>query len=381
MPCSGWSSRCVRSPTRLTGRHARRAGIGPDVPTSVGECLRHPELNHWRCRRSNPPPESAPRRSRSSRSKSGATVNLDSFDLSHLHQSARAVALLPDEQRLRRVRADRWIGYTGATDALRRLESLLAGPVKQRMPNLLIVGPTNNGKSMLVEKFRRLHPPNPGSRDLRLPPLPVVVMQMPAEPSPTRFYTALLTAADTPDRPGSPTRPRVAEMERTASWWLSGMGTRMLIIDELHNVLAGNAPRRREFLNLLRFLGNQLRICVVGVGTHEAYLAIRSDDQLENRFEPLILPRWTPDEQTCSLLASFAASFPLRRPSPIGTPEMAGYLLSRTEGTIGELTQLLTAAATVAIASGEEAINAITLRLADYLGPTDRRRSFERALS
>jgi predicted ATPase with chaperone activity len=26
------------------------------------------------------------------------------------------------------------------------------------MPNLLLVGPTNNGKSMIVEKFRRTHP-------------------------------------------------------------------------------------------------------------------------------------------------------------------------------------------------------------------------------
>ncbi|MGH3710082.1 MAG: TniB family NTP-binding protein [Pseudonocardiaceae bacterium] len=34
-----------------------------------------------------------------------------------------------------------------------------AWPAKQRMPNLLLIGPTNNGKSMMVEKFRRSHPP------------------------------------------------------------------------------------------------------------------------------------------------------------------------------------------------------------------------------
>jgi Bacterial TniB protein len=61
-------------------------------------------------------------------------------------------------------------------------------------------------------------------------------------------------------------------------------------------------------LNLLRFLGNELRIPLVGVGTHEAYLAIRADDQLENRFAPLPLPRWEPaTADACSLLASFAA--------------------------------------------------------------------------
>jgi Bacterial TniB protein len=147
---------------------------------------------------------------------------------------------------------------------------------------------------------------------------------------------------------------------------------RVLIIDELHNVLAGRGDARREFLNLIRFLGNELRIPLVGVGTHEAYLAIRS--------EPFPLPRWQPDAEACSLLASFATSFPLRRPSPIATEEMAAYLLTRSEGTIGELARLLTDAAIAAIDSGEEAINQRTLLQASYLGPTERRRLFEREL-
>jgi hypothetical protein len=146
-------------------------------------------------------------------------------------------------------------------------------------------------------------------------------------------------------------------------------------------VLGDRGDRRREFLNLIRFLGNELRIPLVGVGTREAYLAIRSDDQLENRFAPFILPRWEADAGTCSLLASFAASFPLRRSSPIATAEMAGYLLTRSEGTIGELASLLTDAAVAAIESGEEAINQRTLLLAAYAGPTQRRRLFERELA
>jgi hypothetical protein len=134
-------------------------------------------------------------------------------------------------------------------------------------------------------------------------------------------------------------------------------------------------------LNLIRFLGNELRIPLVGVGTRDAYLAIRSDDQLENRFEPYTLPLWEPDEDTCALLAAFAKSFPLRRRSAIATPAMAQYLLTRSEGTIGELARLLTDAAVAAIDSGEEAINQRTLLTADYLGPTERRRLFERELA
>ena len=152
------------------------------------------------------------------------------------------------------------------------------------------------------------------------------------------------------------------------------------MIDELHNVLAGRGDTRREFLNLLRFLGNELRIPLVGVGTRDAYLAIRSDDQLENRFDPLALPPGNPTRMP-------VAAGQLRRVVPAAPalgdryPEMAAYLLTRSEGTIGELTTLLTDAAIAAIDSGEEAINQRTLLLAPYEGPTERRRLFERELA
>lgn len=295
-------------------------------------------------------------------------------DLSHLHESAQRIALLPGEERVRYVRAERWIGYPRATDALARLEALLGWPTRQRMPNLLLIGPTNNGKSMIIEKFRRTHPPisHPDREEI-----PVLLAQMPSEPSVTRFYTALLAALGAPLR----ARYRIAELEQLVLGLLRAASVRMLVIDELHNILGGRGDTRREFLNLLRYLGNELRIPLVGVGTRDAYLAIRADGQLENRFAPLILPRWEPDADACSLLASFAASFPLRRPSVIASTEMAEYLLTRSEGTIGELASLLTDAAIAAIESGEEAINQRTLLLAPYIGPTERRRLFERELT
>ena len=80
------------------------------------------------------------------------------IDLSHLLPAAQGLARLPADERVQRIRADRWIGYPRAVEALNRLETLYAWPNKQRMPNLLLVGPTNNGKSMIIEKFRRTHP-------------------------------------------------------------------------------------------------------------------------------------------------------------------------------------------------------------------------------
>ena len=60
---------------------------------------------------------------------------------------------------------------------------------------------------------------------------------------------------------------------------------------------------------------------------------------------------------------------------------VAEYLRTRSEGTIGELAALLTEAAGAANESGEESINQRTLLIADYAGPTERRRQFERELA
>lgn len=281
--------------------------------------------------------------------------------------------MLPAKERIQLIRADRWIGYPKAVHAVTRLEALLGWPSRQRMPNMLLIGPTNNGKSMIIERFRRAHPP---VTEPEREHIPVLCVQMPSEPSPIRSYSTILTALGAPLRP----RPRMVEVEQFALDLMRQVRVQVLVVDELHNVLAGRGESRREFLNLLRFVGNELRIPLVGVGTREAYLAVRSDDQLENRFEPFVLPTWEADEQACSLLASFAASFPLREPSQISSQDMAEYLLARSEGTIGELAQLLAAAATAAVDSGLETIDHRTLTMADYHGPSERRRMFEREL-
>lgn len=295
---------------------------------------------------------------------------------SYLTPAAQAATLLPDQERIQHLRADRWIGYTRARSTLQRLEELFNWPSKQRMPNLLIIGPTNNGKSMIIEKFRRDHLWVAVRENADHELIPVVVVQTPSEPSVARFYAMLLATIGAPMHP----RARIAELEQVTLRLLRSVQAKILVIDELHNVLAGATDVRKEFLNLLRFLGNELRIPIVGVGTKEAYLAIRSDDQLENRFGPLLLPVWEEGDELLSLLASFSAVLPLKRVSDIANEATARYILSRTEGTIGEISQLLTAAAIVAIRSGEESINQRTLGQAAYQSPTERRQTFERAL-
>jgi hypothetical protein len=293
--------------------------------------------------------------------------------LEHLLPWARTYALLPTAKRIQHLRADRWIGYSRANALLAKLEALYTHPVRQRMPNLLIVGPTNNGKTMIVEKFRRQHH-SPSVPHAETEVWPIISMQMPSGPTVTRFYAQLLETLHVPMR----SYARLPELETLALRTLRAVRARLLVIDELHNMLAGPRAAQREFLNLLRFLGNELRIPIVCLGTKEAYYAISGDDQLENRFEPVGLPLWQDDAELASLLASFGAVLPLRHCSQLDDPDITRYILDQSEGTIGEIATLLTSAAMYAIERGVELIDRRVLAAADYRSPSVRRSTVQR---
>jgi hypothetical protein len=299
-------------------------------------------------------------------------------DLAHLRPEIRELALLPAAERLALVPSHRWIGYTRAGQGLARMEAMQARePGRVRPRCLLIIGPTNNGKTAIAQHFLRAHPQH-ASADGEHEVIPVLLVQMPPSPTLNRLYAAILAALGLP----GPLQGRSPDRKGLVLRLLRTVGCRMLVLvlDELHNVLAAPIQRQRELLNLLRYLGNELRIPMACLGTREAYLAIRSDDQLENRFEPFLLPPWKDDPEFGRLLASFEAVLPLREPSGLGAPAMRARVLRRSEGTIGEIAALLAAAADIAFRAGRERIGADEIEAAEYQPPTVRRRLFEQEL-
>lgn len=289
----------------------------------------------------------------------------------HLHPSVRHLADEDASSRIRRIRTDRWIGYARAEAVLAALEDLRSFPTRTRMPNLLLVGPTNNGKTMIVEKFRRAHPGTAaGESDDGMALLPVVKVQMPPGPDESRFFGAILDALGMPFSP----RDRIATKQDTAVRVMRATGARMLVIDELHNVLSGSAMQQRRLLNLLRWLGNELQIPLVGVGTAEALRAIRSDDQLVNRFEPHPLPLWSDDDEFRRLLSTLEAVLPLRKPSHLADSALAGRILSASEGVLGEMIAVVVRAAVRAVDTGAEAISTRMIEDTGFIRPSERRR-------
>ncbi len=294
-------------------------------------------------------------------------------DAGHLNASARAALGLPPAARIDRIRSPRWIGYPRAKQLLAKLDDLLTHPKTHRMPNLLIIGDTNAGKTMLANRFVQLHPAddNPNG-DAAI--VEVLAIQAPPGPDEGRFYNTILEALFAPYNP----RERVAQKQVQVLRILKQIGLRMLIIDEVHNVLTGPVTKQRQFLNVLKYLGNDLQIPLVGLGTKEALRAVQADPQLANRFEPAALPRWQLNQDFQMLLASFERALPLREPSYLADEQVARKLFALSEGSLGELSVLLTSAAVYAVQSGAERIDAKVLAAIDWVMPSERRRHAER---
>lgn len=293
----------------------------------------------------------------------------------HLSAATAEWLSLPKTERIENIRSPRWIGYPRTKSIIDKLDDLLTWPKSHRMPNLLLIGDTNNGKTMLVQRFRSRHPAhdNPHGQGVRVP---VLVIQAPPTPDEGRFYNAILELLFAPYKPND----RVDKKQVQVVKLLRYVGLKMLVIDEIHHILAGNLNRQRAFLNVIKYLGNELQVPIVGVGTKDAFRAIQTDPQLANRFEPALLPRWTFDNDFLRLLASFERMLPLAEPSNLHDTSLATKLFSLSEGYLGELSTLLTLAAASAVAGGHERIDGKLIESLGWVSPSERRRQAERML-
>lgn len=303
----------------------------------------------------------------------------------HLSEEAKELLKLSDYDRFKSLEKDIWVEYPVAERILSRMRELYYHARCNRMPNLLIIGPTNNGKSMIKEKFYKiynrpfyenhinLHGEHICYKELIEQPL--ISIQMPSNPNIRRF---LIIIGEKIGQNYQLTNRNAIEEELFPA--LIKLKVRMIIIDEVHNILAGSTKQQLEFLNTLRYIGNELKVPIVCLGTRDAYLALRTDPQLENRFEPCILPLWQNNREFMSLLESFITIIPLRKHSNLICSKIASFILKKSEGIIGEISAILRNAARKAIESGREQIDLEILEELDYKSPGERRLIFEKAL-
>lgn len=272
----------------------------------------------------------------------------------HLNELARDALALPKDDRVTFVQSLKrhYVPYPRAEEALQLLKDLLNHPKTLRMPNLVLTGESGNGKSTILERFFASHPVTTyGEEEEAI--LPILKIETPIDPTETRFWSEVLIKMQIAHRDTDPVQ-RKKQQARTV---LADLRTRMVMLDEFHNILNGHARQQRTFLAMIKSLSNELQIPLVIAGTNDAVRALRTDPQLVSRFEGFLLSRWQLDRDYLRLLASFEQMLPLEEPSGLATREMATKLHIMSRGTIGGLFRVLERATIMAIREGKPRID------------------------
>lgn len=270
---------------------------------------------------------------------------------SHIHENFRHIAGLSNKERIDFINSPRWIGYPIATKMLDMIENLMSVAKQHRMPNLLIVGESNNGKTTIlkefVNKFGEAYLEN--EEDMVLP---VIFLQAPPSPNEKDLYLSILERFALPyksSESATTLRYQVLHAFRECR-------VKLLIIDEIHSLLTGTARQQRTIMNCIKFLCNELEIPIVLAGTPDAVRILHTDPQHASRFDVAELPVWKNDKDFKRMLGSFEKILPLKNPSELIEPEKLNLIHTISEGRIGNVKRLLAECAISAINSQEESI-------------------------
>lgn len=140
-------------------------------------------------------------------------------------------------------------------------------------------------------------------------------------------------------------------------------GTQLIVVDELHNLSAGNRATV-ESVDVLKGLHNDVAATFIYAGIDLACSALFDGprgQQLAGRFSLVNVETFemnTPEscKEWIGLIKAFEDALPLHSHEKRSLMAMYSYLFDRTGGSIGSLAKLLTKAAQESILDGSEAI-------------------------
>jgi Cdc6-like AAA superfamily ATPase len=220
---------------------------------------------------------------------------------------------------------------------------------------MLLYGDSNNGKSAILKRFYRKYAKDEYIDEdgdvIHLMPVVYVIAEASSDES--VMFTEILSSMNVPVNH----KEKVSKKKEEAVYYLNLMRTKLIIIDEIQNVLHGPHNKMAQLITSLKTLNNKTGIPIILAGTQDAMSAISIDNQTKSRFKPYELPLWNNDENFLRFIATMEAMLPLKKASNIyKNYELLTYLHGLSKGCIGEAIDILKDASIYAIRTGSERI-------------------------
>ena len=157
-------------------------------------------------------------------------------EFGHLPLDVHPIAGLDAEARIAHIRAEPRVRHAAADRVLGYLQEALVQPPKDRVENILLIGESGMGKTMLIRKFEQQ---NAARFD------DVAGRSCDAHAAPSDGDPVFRSAAGRGECAGR--RPFHSQLssQEPAIRLLRQLGTRVVVIDELNSVLAGTPRQQR----------------------------------------------------------------------------------------------------------------------------------------
>lgn len=287
---------------------------------------------------------------------------MNKFD--HLDPETRELLDLPADQRAMRMLVSRFIVHERLNPIIQFVQFLIHMPSKTRANGLVVSGKPGSGKTMLSRAIQRWYPPTQAEYG-KSASKPVLAISMTNAREAKTLYNRLLEELGVP----APGRYSGSDRELMVLKLCRMAGVRLLIVDEIQDILTSTARQQRIALDTIKFLMNELTLPVLTLGTSAAPAAMQIDEHLNARFIYRELPIWSRDSYLTNFLNTLEKALPLRNPSYLSSPTLSAELIRLSGGVLETIVQLVTHAGAHAVESGEDQITKELLVRATYEPP------------
>lgn len=286
--------------------------------------------------------------------------SMDALD--HVVPARRQAVAWNDDKRVSLIYNDCWVNYPEVKVIRGAVHAVYAMPAKIQAQCVMVSGDPGMGKTSL---FTRIESDLETLRKRSVDPRGHISLTVPPDPTLAQFEESIEEALGV-----SIGRMRGGVLPASFTRTFEMRRIRMLLIDEIHNLLNANKVDQRKNLAFFRELsGPPLSLRITAFGTEDAHHAISSDGQLERRFQRYHLPRWSENENFRSFLAAYESFLPLKKPSELWSAGKVKYLLKETGGNMDAIVKRITRGAVWAIIDGKESIDIKCLEKAEGIPP------------
>lgn len=274
-----------------------------------------------------------------------------STSFEHLNELAKSQLGLPDAQRIESILHERFIYHEQVADIITHCEHLMYKPRGTRPVGLLVSGPNGSGKTALAEALIRRSGAD-AATSVRAATQPVLCLSMSNAREAKEIFTRLLQSLKCPNigtLTSSERREKALALAALAE-------LRLLILDEIQDVLLTTARQQELALLAVKDIMNSLKVPMLALGTEQARVSLEADQHLKGRFKLRELPTWRCDDYLSHFLQAYEETLPLKQLSRLCSYLMMKLIIKETGGQLTEIVERIQYAAVLAVEGGEERI-------------------------